>query len=58
MKSFKALDYYQIDDLLSEEERLIRDTIRAFVSEQVMPRIERHHREGTFPKEQIGRAHV
>jgi len=53
MKSFKALDYYHIDDLLSEEERLIRDTIRAFVSEQVMPRIERHYREGTFPKELI-----
>ena len=53
MKSFKALDYYHIDDLLSEEERLIRDTIRAFVSEQVMSRIERHYREGTFPKELI-----
>ena len=53
MKSFKALDYYDIDELLSEEERLIRDTIRAFVSEQVMPRIERHYREGTFPKELI-----
>jgi glutaryl-CoA dehydrogenase len=53
MKAFKALDYYHVDELLSEEERLIRDTIRAFVSEQVMPRIERHHREGTFPTELI-----
>jgi glutaryl-CoA dehydrogenase len=53
MKPFKALDYYQIDGLLSEEERLIRDTIRSFVSEQVLPRIEKHYREGTFPKELI-----
>jgi glutaryl-CoA dehydrogenase len=53
MKPFKALDYYQIDSLLSEEERLIRDTIRSFVSERVLPRIEKHYREGTFPKELI-----
>jgi glutaryl-CoA dehydrogenase len=53
MKPFKALDYYQVDSLLSEEERLIRDTIRSFVSEQVIPRIEKHYREGTFPKELV-----
>ncbi len=53
MKPFKGIDYYQVNGLLTEEERLIRDTIRAFVSEQVMPRIEKHHREGTFPKELI-----
>jgi len=53
MKPFKALDYYQIDSLLSEEERLIRDTIRSFVSERVIPSIEKHYREGTFPKELI-----
>ncbi|MCI0567222.1 MAG: acyl-CoA dehydrogenase family protein [Acidobacteria bacterium] len=53
MKPFKALDYYQVDNLLTEEERLIRDTIRSFVSEQVIPRIEKHYREGTFPKELV-----
>jgi len=53
MKPFKALDYYQVDSLLTEEERLIRDTIRSFVSEQVLPRIEKHFREGTFPKELV-----
>ena len=53
MKPFKALDYYQMDGLLTEEERLIRDTLRSFVSEQVLPRIEKHYREGTFPKELI-----
>jgi len=53
MKPFKGIDYYAVDGLLSEEERLIRDTIRSFVSEQLMPRIEKHYREGTFPKELI-----
>ena len=53
MKPFKALDYYQVDSLLTEEERLIRDTIRSFVSERVIPRIEKHYREGTFPKELV-----
>ena len=53
MKPFKALDYYQLDSLLTEEELLIRDTIRSFVSEQVIPRIEKHYREGTFPKELV-----
>jgi glutaryl-CoA dehydrogenase len=53
MRPFKAIDYYQIDGLLTEEERLIRDTIRSYVSEQVLPRIEKHYREGTFPNELI-----
>jgi glutaryl-CoA dehydrogenase len=53
MRPFKAIDYYQIDGLLTEEERLIRDTIRSFVSEQVLPRIEKHYREGTFPTELV-----
>jgi glutaryl-CoA dehydrogenase len=53
MKPFRGLDYYAIDGLLSEEERMIRDTIRNFVSEQVMPGIEKHHRDGTFPMDLI-----
>ena len=53
MKPFQALDYYEIDTLLTEEERLIRNTLRDFVSEQVMPRIEKHFREGTFPRELV-----
>ncbi len=53
MKPFKALDYFQTDSLLSEEERLVRDTLREFVTERVMPGIEKHYREGTFPAELI-----
>src|SRR5262249_8283661 len=53
MKPFKALDYFQLDGLLTEEEILVRDTLRQFGSDRFLPIIERHHREGTFPREVI-----
>lgn len=46
---FEGVDYYHIDDLLTEEEKLIRQTIREFVDDKVIPIIEKHYREGTFP---------
>jgi glutaryl-CoA dehydrogenase len=48
-RSFQPLDFLSLEDLLSEEERLVRDTVRAFVTEKVLPIIETHFREGTFP---------
>ena len=53
MKGFTALDYYDTDSLLSDEERMVRDTVRAFVSEEVMPVIEKHNRNATFPAELV-----
>ena len=50
---FRGVDYYQLDELLGEEELAIRDTVRAFVDERVMPTIGRHFRDGTFPHELI-----
>ena len=47
--AFRGVDYYGIDELLSDEERLVRDTVRAFVDEKVMPRIGRCFRDGVFP---------
>jgi glutaryl-CoA dehydrogenase len=52
-RSFKALDLLDVESLLNEEERLIRDTIRAFVTERVLPIIETHFRNATFPNELI-----
>jgi glutaryl-CoA dehydrogenase len=46
---FQGVDFYNLTDLLSEEERMVRDTIRQFVSDQVIPIIEKHNREATFP---------
>jgi glutaryl-CoA dehydrogenase len=46
---FQGVDFYNLNELLSEEERLVRDTIRDFVEDRVMPIIEKHNREATFP---------
>jgi len=50
---FQGTDFYQIDDLLSDEERLTRQTVREFVDAEVMPVIRDHYREGTFPTQLI-----
>src|SRR5437867_3712998 len=48
-----ANDLYNIDSLLSEEERMVRDTVRKFVNERVLPVIGEHFEAGTFPRELI-----
>ncbi len=48
-----AVDFLQIDDMLSAEERLLRDTVRQFVAEQVTPHIGDWFDEGIFPKHLI-----
>lgn len=42
-----------IDEQLSEEERMVRDSVRHFVDERVIPIIEEHYMAGTFPMELI-----
>ncbi len=46
-------DLYEVDELLGDDERLIRDTVRAFVREQALPVIPEHFEAGTFPRELI-----
>ena len=46
-------DLYAVDDLLGDDERLIRDTVRSFVREQALPVIGEHFEAGTFPSELI-----
>lgn len=53
MTSFQSIDYYNIESLLSEEEIMVRNTVREFVSDQILPIIEKHYREATFPFELI-----
>jgi len=48
-RPYHPLDLFALEDLLSEEERLVRDTVREFVTDRVLPIIEKHFREGTFP---------
>jgi len=49
MARFQGVDFYEIEDLLTEQERLSRDVARAFVDQHVLPIIKAHHRSGTFP---------
>ncbi len=46
---FGGVDYYNTESLLSTEEKLIRDTVRDFVSQEVIPIIEKNYRDGSFP---------
>ncbi len=49
MFPFRGVDYLEIDSLFSEQELLVRRTARQFVEERVIPIIEKHNREGSFP---------
>lgn len=53
MKIFNGVDYYNIADSLTEEEKLVQLSVRDFVDDNVLPNIEDHYREGTFPKELV-----
>jgi len=46
-------DFFNIDSALSEEERAVRDSVRTFVDENVLPIIGDCYIEGRFPKEII-----
>jgi len=50
---FKGVDFIGFDTLLSEDERLVRDTARQFIEDNLIPIIEECNREGRFPKELI-----
>ena len=50
---FEAPDYYNIDDLLTEEHKLIRDSAREWVKRDVSPIIEEYAQKAEFPKQII-----
>jgi glutaryl-CoA dehydrogenase len=50
---FTGVDFYDSDSLLSEEERAVRDTVRQWVDERVMPIIGECYVTGRFPRELI-----
>ncbi len=53
MLKFQGVDYYYLDGSLSEEEILVRNTVREFVDDNVLPVIEKHNRVGTFPADLV-----
>ena len=50
---FRGTDFMRLDDLLTHEEKLVRESVRSFVEDQVIPCIEAHYMRGTFPQELI-----
>jgi glutaryl-CoA dehydrogenase len=55
MAQFSSLNYMDFDSLLSEDELMVRQTIRDFVEEEVVPTLQEAHRSETFPKHLIPR---
>jgi glutaryl-CoA dehydrogenase len=51
MSTFQGIDYYDLDSSLSEEERMIRDTVRQWVDDSLMPVIQEAYIERRFPRE-------
>lgn len=51
---FEAPDYYNLDDLLSEEHKLVRDSARQWVKRDISPIIEDYAQRAEFPKQIIG----
>jgi len=50
---FQGVDFYDVDGLLSEEERAVRDTVRSWVDDNLIPVIGEHYVEGRFPKQLV-----
>ena len=53
MSRFPGVDFMDADTLLTEEERMVRDTVRAFVDDKVKQIIEECHRDGRTPLELV-----
>ncbi len=54
--AFQGVDFLRLDELLSDEERLARESVRSFVSREFLPRIQEHvRRDGSFPMELVPR---
>ncbi len=48
---FHGTDLYNVDSLLSEDERMVRDSVARWVDERWLPIVTQHYRAGTFPVE-------
>src|SRR5213083_873646 len=53
MAGYGGVDFIDFDSQLNDEEKLVRQTARQFVENEIVPIIEKHSREATFPKHLI-----
>jgi len=50
---FRGVDFLEFDSLLTDDERLVRDTARKFIEDNLIPIIEECNRAGRFPRELV-----
>src|SRR5258708_16417850 len=50
MAGYGGVDFIDFDSQLNDEEKLVRQTARQFVENEIIPIIEKQSREATFPK--------
>lgn len=53
MSRFQGVDYFHLDDLLTAEEKMLRDSVRKFVDDHVLGLIDAYYERGTFPLDLI-----
>ena len=54
MADYASVDFLRIDELLSDEERVARDSVREFVSKEFLPLLQEHIRQdGSFPMQLV-----
>ena len=51
--AFQEVDFLKLDQLLSQEEKLVKESVRSFVEDHVIPTIEDHYMKGTFPTQLV-----
>jgi glutaryl-CoA dehydrogenase len=53
MRKFDGADFMLMDECLSDEEKLVRDTVRSYIEEEALPVFTEHYENGTFPGELV-----
>jgi glutaryl-CoA dehydrogenase len=53
MKKFSGFDFVLVDERLSDDEKMVRDSVRTFIQDEAMPKFMEHYEKGTFPKELV-----
>ncbi len=53
MDNYQALDFYELDDQFSEEERMVRDAVRSWVGERFLPNVLENWEDAVFPMELV-----
>lgn len=51
---FQSPDYFQLDELLTEEHKLIRESVRNYVKKEISPIIEDYAQKAEFPRQIVG----